>query len=42
MPERRTRRSFTREFTARVVKWLLDGGKRPSEVAPEFGISTGS
>ena len=41
MAERRTRRSFTREFKALAVKRLLDGGKGPSEVATELGIGTG-
>src|SRR3954468_19881817 len=41
MAERRTRRSFTREFKAQAVKRLLDGGKGLSEVATELGISTG-
>src|SRR6476619_989106 len=41
MAERRTRRSFTREFQAQAVKRLLDGGKGLSEVATELGIGTG-
>src|SRR5918997_3997253 len=41
MAERRTRRSFTREFKARAVKRLLDDGKGLSEVATERGIGTG-
>ena len=41
MAERRTRRSFTREFKAQAVKRLLDGGKGLSEVATELGIGTG-
>ena len=41
MAERRTRRSFTREFKAPAVKRLLDGGKGLSEVATELGIGTG-
>ena len=40
MAERRTRRSFTREFKAQAVKRLLDG-KGLSEVATELGIGTG-
>src|SRR5688572_13772777 len=41
MAERRTRRSFTREFKAEAVKRLLDGGKGLSEVATELGIGAG-
>ena len=41
MAERRTRRSFTREFKAQAVMRLLDGGKGLSEVATELGIGTG-
>src|SRR4051812_36330002 len=41
MAERRTRRSFTREFKAPAVKRLLDGGKGLSEVARELDIGTG-
>ena len=41
MAERRTRRSFTREFKAQAVKRLLEGGKGLSEVATELGLSTG-
>src|SRR4051794_40587211 len=41
MAERRTRRSFTREFKAQAAKRLLDGGKGLSEVATELGIGTG-
>ena len=41
MAERRTRRSFTREFKAQAVKRLLDGGKGLSEVATELGLSPG-
>src|SRR5215211_1476422 len=41
MAERRTRRSFTREFKAQAVKRLLDGGKGLPEVATELGIGTG-
>ena len=41
MAEKRTRRSFTREFKAQAVKRLLDGGKGLSEVATELGVSTG-
>jgi transposase len=41
MAERRTRRSFTREFKAQAVKRLLGGGKGLSEVATELGIGTG-
>jgi transposase len=41
MAEKRTRRSFTREFKAQAVKRLLEGGKGLSEVATEFGIGTG-
>src|SRR4051812_16050151 len=37
MAERRTRRSFTREFKAQAVKRLLDGGKGLSEVAGQSG-----
>jgi transposase-like protein len=33
MAERRTRRSFTREFKAPAVKRLLDGGKGLSPLA---------
>ncbi len=40
MAEKRTRRSFTREFKAQAVKRLLDG-KGLSEVAAELGIGTG-
>lgn len=36
MAEKRTRRSFTREFKAQAVKRLLDGGKGLSE-APLSG-----
>ena len=42
MAERRTRRSFTREFKAQAVKRLLDGGKGLSEVATELGLAPGS
>ena len=41
MAEKRTRRSFTREFKAQAVKRLLDGGKGLWEVATELGLSTG-
>src|SRR5918997_1020592 len=41
MAERRTRRSFTREFKAQAAKRLLEGGKGLSEVATELGLSTG-
>ena len=41
MAQRRTRRSFTREFKAQAVKRLLEGGKGLSEVATELGLSTG-
>ena len=41
MAEKRTRRSFTREFKAQAVKRLLDGGRGLSEVATELGLSTG-
>ena len=41
MAERRTRRSFTREFKAQAVQRLLEGGKKLSEVATELGLSTG-
>ena len=41
MAERRTRRSFTREFKVQAVKRLLDGGRGLSEVATELGLSTG-
>ena len=41
MAERRTRRSFTREFKAQAVKRLLEGGRGLSEVATELGLSTG-
>src|SRR5215207_1319146 len=41
MAEKRTRRSFTREFKAQAVKRLLEGGKGLSEVATELGLGTG-
>ena len=41
MAEKRSRRSFTREFKAQAVKRLLDGGRGLSEVATELGLSTG-
>ncbi len=41
MAEKRTRRSFTREFKAQAVKRLLEGGKGLSEVAAELGVGTG-
>ena len=41
MAERRTRRSFTREFKAQAVKRLLEGGRGLSEVATELGVGTG-
>jgi transposase len=41
MAEKRTRRSFTREFEAQAVKRVLEGGKGLSEVATELGVSTG-
>jgi len=41
MAEKRTRRSFTREFKAQAIKRLLDGGRGLSEVATELGLSTG-
>ena len=41
MAEKRTRRSFTREFKAPAVKRLLEGGKGLPEVAAELGVSTG-
>src|SRR4028119_2075553 len=41
MAEKRTRRSFTREFKAQAVKRLLEGGRGLSEVAAELGLSTG-
>ena len=41
MAEKRTRRSFTREFKAQAVKRLLEGGKGLSEVATEPGVGTG-
>jgi transposase len=39
--KKRTRRSFTREFKAQVVKRLLEGGRGLLEVATELGLSTG-
>ena len=41
MAEKRTRRSFTREFKAQAVKRLLEGGRGLSEVATELGLNTG-
>ena len=41
MAEKRTRRRFTAEFKAEVVKRLLEGGKGLSEVATELGLSPG-
>ena len=41
MAEKRTRRSFTREFKAQAAKRLLEGGKGQSEVATGLGLSTG-
>ena len=41
MAEKRTRRSFTREFKAQAVKRLLEGGRGLSEVATELDLSTG-
>src|SRR3954449_7628524 len=41
MAEKRTRRSFTREFKAQAVKRLLEGGRGLSEVSTELGLSTG-
>ena len=41
MAERRTRRSFTREFKAQAFKRLLEGGRGLSEVATALGLSTG-
>jgi transposase len=41
MAEKRTRRSFTREFKAQAIKRLLEGGRGLSEVATELGLSTG-
>jgi transposase len=41
MAEKRTRRRFTAEFKAQAVKRLLEGGKGPSEVASELGLSAG-
>ena len=40
MAERRTRRSFTREFKAQAVQRVLDG-RSLSDVATELGLSTG-
>ena len=41
MAERRTRRRFTAEFKVEAVKRLLEGGRGPSEVATELGLSPG-
>jgi transposase len=41
MAEERTRRRFTAEFKAEAVKRLLEGGRGPSEVAAELGLSPG-
>ena len=41
MAERRTRRSFTREFKAQAVKRRLEGGRGLSEVATELGVGAG-
>jgi len=41
MAEKRTRRRFTAEFKAEAVKRLLEGGRGPSEVAAELGLSPG-
>jgi transposase len=41
MAEKRTRRSFAREFKAQAVKRPLEGGRGLSEVATELGLSTG-
>ena len=41
MVEKRTRRSFTREFKAQAVKRPLDGGKGVAEAATELGLNTG-
>ena len=39
--EKRKRRRFTDEFKAEAVKRLLEGGRGPSEVATELGVSPG-
>ena len=41
MAEERTRRRFTAELKAQAVERLLEGGKGPSEVATELGLSPG-
>ena len=41
MAQKRTRRRFTAEFKAQVVKRVTEGGKGLSEVATELGVSTG-
>ena len=41
MAEKRARRRFTAEFKARAVERLLEGGRGPSEVATEPGLSPG-
>ena len=41
MVEKRTRRRFTAEFKARAIERVLEGGKGPTEVATELGVSTG-
>ena len=41
MAEKRTRRRFTAEFKAQAVQRLLEGGRGPSEVATELGLSPG-
>jgi transposase len=41
MAEKRSRRRFTAEFKAQVVKRLLEGGRGLSEVATELGLSPG-
>ncbi|MBD0274978.1 MAG: transposase, partial [Acetobacteraceae bacterium] len=41
MPERWTRRRFTAGFKAQAVRRVPEGGKPPSDVAAEPGLSTG-
>jgi transposase-like protein len=40
MAQKRTRRRFTHEFKAQVVKRLLEGGGGLSEMPAELGVGT--
>src|SRR5215213_5033787 len=41
MPQRRTRRRFTREYKAQAVQRLMESGKPLADIASELDVSPG-